>query len=119
MARKIDNFDPNNVLLAIATNIPVRLKTFVVQGHKYVSRTIPHLPLVGHAESHPELTPLVSPVWKKTGKTCMTFFLVFCVVQDMDGNCKDSVNIYSPSCRFKPVLLTLFYEQILFYVMCS
>ncbi len=32
---KIDNFDPYNVLLAIATNIPQRLKTgFVLQGHK-------------------------------------------------------------------------------------
>ncbi len=32
--RKIDNFDPYNVFLAIATNIPQRLKTgFVVQGH--------------------------------------------------------------------------------------
>ncbi len=32
--KKIDNFDPYNVLLAIATNIPVWLKTgFVVQGH--------------------------------------------------------------------------------------
>ncbi len=31
---KIDNFDPYNVLLAIATNIPVRLMAvFVVQGH--------------------------------------------------------------------------------------
>ncbi len=30
------NFDPYNVFLAIATNIPQRLKTaFVVQGHKY------------------------------------------------------------------------------------
>ncbi len=29
-----DHFDPYNVFLAIATNIPVRLKTgFVVQGH--------------------------------------------------------------------------------------
>ncbi len=29
------NFNPYNVLLAIATNIPQRLKTaFVVQGHK-------------------------------------------------------------------------------------
>ncbi len=28
------NFDPNNVFLAIATNIPKRLKTgFVLQGH--------------------------------------------------------------------------------------
>ncbi len=34
--RKIDNFDPYNVFLAIATNIPQRLKTgFVVQGHIY------------------------------------------------------------------------------------
>ncbi len=33
--RKIDNFDPYNVFLAIATNIPQRLKTgFVLQGHK-------------------------------------------------------------------------------------
>ncbi len=33
---KIDKFDPCNVFLAIATNIPQRLKTgFVVQGHKY------------------------------------------------------------------------------------
>ncbi len=33
--RKIVNFDPYNVLLAIATNIPVRLmKGVVFQGHK-------------------------------------------------------------------------------------
>ncbi len=33
--RKIDNFDSYDVFLAIATNIPQRLKTgFVVQGHK-------------------------------------------------------------------------------------
>ncbi len=32
--RKNYNFDPYNVFLAIATNIPQRLKTgFVVQGH--------------------------------------------------------------------------------------
>ncbi len=31
--KKIDNFDPYNVFLAIATNIPQRLKTFLVQGH--------------------------------------------------------------------------------------
>ncbi len=32
--RKMDNFDPYNVFLAIATNIPQRLKTgFVVQGY--------------------------------------------------------------------------------------
>ncbi len=32
--RKINNFDPYNVLLAIDTNIPQRLKTaFVLQGH--------------------------------------------------------------------------------------
>ncbi len=31
---KVDNFDPYNVLLAIATNIPVLLMTaFVLQGH--------------------------------------------------------------------------------------
>ncbi len=31
------NFDPYNVLLAIATNIPVLLKTgFVLQGHIYM-----------------------------------------------------------------------------------
>ncbi len=30
----MDNFDPNNVLLATATNIPVLLITaFVLQGH--------------------------------------------------------------------------------------
>ncbi len=35
--RKIDNFDPYNVFLAIATNTPQRLKTgFVVQGHIYL-----------------------------------------------------------------------------------
>ncbi len=34
--KKIYNFDPYNVLLAIATNIPVLLMTsFVVQGHIY------------------------------------------------------------------------------------
>ncbi len=33
---KMDNFDPYNVLLAIATNIPVLLMTaFVLQGHIY------------------------------------------------------------------------------------
>ncbi len=32
--RKIDNFDPYNVLLAIATNIPMRFMIdFVVKGH--------------------------------------------------------------------------------------
>ncbi len=32
--KKINNFDPYNVFLAIATNKPQRLKTgFVVQGH--------------------------------------------------------------------------------------
>jgi len=32
--RKIDHFDPCNLLLAIATNIPVQLVTgFVTQGH--------------------------------------------------------------------------------------
>ncbi len=32
--RKMDNFDSYNVLLAIATNIPVLLMTaFVLQGH--------------------------------------------------------------------------------------
>ncbi len=32
--KKINNFDPYNVFLAIATNIPQRLKTgFVLQGH--------------------------------------------------------------------------------------
>ncbi len=32
--RKSENFDPYNVLLAIATNIPVWIMTgFVVQGH--------------------------------------------------------------------------------------
>ncbi len=34
--KQIDNFDPYNVLLAIATNIPVLLMTaFVLQGHVY------------------------------------------------------------------------------------
>ncbi len=34
--RKIHNFDPYNVFLGIATNIPVLLKTaFVLQGHIY------------------------------------------------------------------------------------
>ncbi len=33
----MDNFDPCNVFLAIATNIPQRLQTgFVLQGHKYI-----------------------------------------------------------------------------------
>ncbi len=36
--RKMDNFDPYNVLLAIATNIPVLLMTaFVLQGHIFMS----------------------------------------------------------------------------------
>ncbi len=34
--RKIDNFDPYDSFLAIATNIPMLLMTgFVVQDHKY------------------------------------------------------------------------------------
>ncbi len=34
MHNKINNFDPCNEFLAIATNIPQRLKTgFMVQGH--------------------------------------------------------------------------------------
>ncbi len=36
--RKIYNFDPYNILLAIATNIPVLLMTaFVLQGHTIIS----------------------------------------------------------------------------------
>ncbi len=35
--RKMNNFDPYNVFLAIATNIPQRLKTaFLVQGHTHI-----------------------------------------------------------------------------------
>ncbi len=35
---KIYNFDPYNVFMAIATNIPQRLKTgFVLQGHKWLN----------------------------------------------------------------------------------
>ncbi len=35
------NFDPYNVLLAIATNIPVLLMTaFVLQGHIYVTSLV-------------------------------------------------------------------------------
>ncbi len=35
---KIDDFDPYSVFLAIATNIPQRLKTaFVLQGHIYAT----------------------------------------------------------------------------------
>ncbi len=42
--RKIDNFDPYNVVLAIATNIPVLLKTgFVLQGHKLETWSYLHL----------------------------------------------------------------------------
>ncbi len=40
---KKDNFDPYNVFLSIATNIPQRLKTQVpglkVQGHIYINCT--------------------------------------------------------------------------------
>ncbi len=35
--RKINNFDPSQYFLVIATNIPQRLKTgFVLQGHIYI-----------------------------------------------------------------------------------
>ncbi len=38
--RKINNFDPYNVFLAIATNIPQRLKTaFMLQGHIFYRST--------------------------------------------------------------------------------
>ncbi len=40
----MDNFDPYSVFLAIATNIPQRLKTgFVVQGHIYKYTHIQYL----------------------------------------------------------------------------
>ncbi len=39
--RKIDHFDPYNVFLVIATNIPVLLMTdFVVQGHILYIHTV-------------------------------------------------------------------------------
>ncbi len=39
--RKMYNFDPYSVLLAIATNIPVLLMTaFVLQGHKYINNIL-------------------------------------------------------------------------------
>ncbi len=43
--RKIDNSDQNNVAnMAIATNIPQRLKTgFVVQGHIYKMKSQPFI----------------------------------------------------------------------------
>ncbi len=38
----MDNFDPYNVFLAIATNIPQRLKTgFVLQGHIFPFLELP------------------------------------------------------------------------------
>ncbi len=41
----MDNFDPYNVLLAIATNIPVLLMTaFVLQGHIYFFLFIRNIP---------------------------------------------------------------------------
>ncbi len=44
----MDNFDPYNVLLAIATNIPVLLMTaFVLQGHIYSEQGL-KLTLVKH-----------------------------------------------------------------------
>ncbi len=37
----MDNFDPYNVLLVIATNIPVLLMTaFVLQGHIYENKIL-------------------------------------------------------------------------------
>ncbi len=40
------NFDPYNVLLSIATNIPVLLMTaFVLQGHIYVIKYLVTVPL--------------------------------------------------------------------------
>ncbi len=43
------NFDPYNVLLSIATNIPVMLMTAsVLQGHKYCSKTC-DFELLGHS----------------------------------------------------------------------
>ncbi len=37
--RKIYNFDPYNVFVSIATNIPVWIKTgFVLQGHKWLHK---------------------------------------------------------------------------------
>ncbi len=40
---QINHFDPYNVFLAIATNIPQRLKTgFVLQGHLYVANVFLH-----------------------------------------------------------------------------
>ncbi len=36
---KLNNFDPYNLFLAIATNIPKWLKTgFVLQGHIYITK---------------------------------------------------------------------------------
>ncbi len=44
---KMYNFDPYNVLLAIATNIAVLLMTaFVLQGHKYTSTVLPTIRLI-------------------------------------------------------------------------
>ncbi len=47
------NFDPYNVLLAIATNIPVLLMTaFVLQGHIYVYTQIRCERVLIHWEEH-------------------------------------------------------------------
>ncbi len=81
--RKVDHFDPNNVLLAIARNIPVLLKTgFVLQGHIY-TRSFSFVKLVNISlENLWKLT-----IYKSHGKyfykciifirKCSLYFLVF------------------------------------------
>ncbi len=72
------NFDPYNVLLAIATNIPQRLKTgFVLQGHICICEVIRKhqiAPMLRKGEKS-----ITVPVWKLSDtESTFCLWLVMC-----------------------------------------
>ncbi len=90
----MDNFDPYNVLLAIATNIPQRLKTgFVLQGHIYHSKLMPY----------PHETPLTEYLWSGA---VLTFTEVI-ILQRRQWSRRSDGDIKAPS----PAELGLIEEQ--------
>ncbi len=77
--RKINNFDPYNVFLAIATNIPQRLKTsFVLQGQKILCACACACACLSSTDNHNtfKLTDLLTKLMKLT-QNCLNSQNIF------------------------------------------
>ncbi len=91
--RKVDNFDPYNVFLTFATNIPQRLKTgFVVQGHICVWRVKVQVVVIGNSIRQWPVTII---------RTLKTFETIYCKVNILyhDASYSPFVQVQHPSAK--------------------